>query len=254
MTHPSMVSDGAMIVRHETIVGHATLSGRGVIGRRALIGFGLTLGVAAILSSPTRAMAQRSAPPVMVPPVMIPPDAAPLAVVSMFNATLERMMRSGTTMPFKARFDMLAPAVDRAFDLATILSVSIGARWTGLDAAVKADLSTVFRTYTIASYVANFGGHEGEAFEIAPETRASGTDQIVRTRIAPRTGDGIKLDYVMRQSDAGWRAVDILADGTISRVAVQRSDFRGLLGRDGNTAALLDSLRKKIADLSGGAL
>ena len=194
-------------------------------------------------------MAQRS-----IPPVLVPPDAAPLAVVSMFNAALERMMRSSTATPFKARFDMLAPAVDRAFDLATILSVSIGARWTGLDAAVKADLSAVFRTYTIASYVANFGGHEGEAFEIEPETRASGADQIVRTRIAPRTGDGIKLDYVMRQSDAGWRAVDILADGTISRVAVQRSDFRGLLGRDGNTAALLDSLRKKIADLSGGAL
>ena len=220
-----------------------------MIGRRGLAVRGLGLGLALSLHTATSAAAQGAGP---APPV--PVGAPPEAVVASFNAALERMMRSGTATPFKARFDLLAPAVDRAFDLATILSVSIGARWAGMDAAVKADLSAVFRTYTIASYVANFGGHDGETFQIEPDTRASGADQIIRTRIVPRTGDGVKLDYVMRQSDAGWRAVDVLADGTISRVAVQRSDFRGLLGRDGNTAALLDSLRRKIADLSGGAM
>lgn len=222
---------------------------RGTIGRRGLVVRGLGLGLAMSLPGVTPAAAQgagRALP--------IPAGATPEAVVSMFTTALDRMMRAGIATPFKARFDMLAPAVDRTFDLATILSVSIGARWAGMDAAVKAELSTVFRTYTIASYVANFGGHDGETFQIEPESRSSGTDLVVRTRIVPRTGDGIKLDYVMRQSDAGWRAVDVLADGTISRVAVQRSDFRGLLGRDGNTPALLDSLRRKIADLSAGAL
>ena len=35
----------------------------------------------------------------------------------------------------------------------------------------------------------------------------------------------------MRQVNAdAWKAVDVLLDGTISRVAVQRSDFRSLLG------------------------
>lgn len=176
-----------------------------------------------------------------------------VAVVRGFVNALDRTMKAGAT-PFRARYDMLAPAVDRAFDLSTILTVSVGARWAAFDTAVKAELSDVFRTYTIASYVANFGAHDGEVFQVEPETRASGTDQVVRTRIVPRTGDAVKLDYVMRQSDAGWRAVDVLADGTISRVAVQRSDFRALLGRDGNTAALIESLRRKIADLSGGAL
>lgn len=222
---------------------------RGMIGRRRLVVRGLGLGLAMSLLDATSAAAQGAG---STSPN--PTGTAPEAVVAMFTAALDRMMRAGTTTPFKARFDMLAPAVDRTFDLAIILSVSIGARWAGIDAAVKAELSTVFRTYTIASYVANFGGHDGETFQIEPDTRASGADRIVRTRIVPRTGDGVKLDYVMRQSDAGWRAVDVLADGTISRVAVQRSDFRGLLGREGNTAALLDSLRRKIADLSGGAL
>ncbi len=42
----------------------------------------------------------------------------------------------------------------------------------------------------------------------------------------------------MRPDDAGgWRIVDVLLDGSISRVAVQRSDFRSLLGNGGAAGA-----------------
>jgi phospholipid transport system substrate-binding protein len=56
----------------------------------------------------------------------------------------------------------------------------------------------------------------------------------------------------MRDGGSGWRAVDVLADGSISRVAVQRSDFRRLLAQ-GGAQALVASLRSKSADLSDGA-
>jgi phospholipid transport system substrate-binding protein len=57
----------------------------------------------------------------------------------------------------------------------------------------------------------------------------------------------------MRDDSAAWRAVDVLLEGSISRVAVQRSDFRKILA-NGDTDALIASLRRKIADLSDGAL
>ena len=57
----------------------------------------------------------------------------------------------------------------------------------------------------------------------------------------------------MRQEGSGWKAVDVLADGSISRVAVQRSDFRRLVSR-GGAQALIESLNQKTNDLSGGAL
>jgi len=53
----------------------------------------------------------------------------------------------------------------------------------------------------------------------------------------------------MRNGPNGWRIVDVLADGAVSRVAVQRSDFRSLL-RSGGPAALQKSLETKAAALS----
>jgi phospholipid transport system substrate-binding protein len=57
----------------------------------------------------------------------------------------------------------------------------------------------------------------------------------------------------MRQNGGPWQAVDVLADGSISRVAVQRSDFRRLLA-NGGAQALMTSLDHKTADLSAGAV
>jgi len=66
------------------------------------------------------------------------------------------------------------------------------------------------------------------------------------------SGETHEIDYVMRQSGT-WRAVDVLADGSISRVAVQRSDFRRLV-MQGGAQALIESLNQKTSDLSGGAM
>jgi hypothetical protein len=47
--------------------------------------------------------------------------------------------------------------------------------------------------------------------------------------------------------------VDVLVDGTISRVAAQRSQMRSMVADNGG-AGLLVGLRQKTAELSGGTL
>jgi phospholipid transport system substrate-binding protein len=175
------------------------------------------------------------------------------APIAAFYAALEAQMQAGRTTPFRQRFHALAPIVERAFDLDTILRVSVGLRWSGLDAEARTALSRAFRRFTVASYVANFDKYEDEKFDIVPTLRAAGESRIVETHIIAANGDTIRMDYQMQNGPDGWRATDILLDGTISRVAVQRSDFRGLLAA-GNASALLASLEQKIADLSGGTL
>ncbi len=161
-------------------------------------------------------------------------------------------MKAGRSEPFGQRYAALAPVVTRAFDLDAILETSVGPRWSSFPPAEQEALRAEFARFTVASYVSSFNSFSGEKFEIAPETRAIGAEQVVSTRIIPTSGDPARLDYVMRQGGGGWQAVDVLLDGTISRVAVQRSDFRAMLG-SGGAEALLDSLKKKVATLSGGA-
>jgi phospholipid transport system substrate-binding protein len=179
-------------------------------------------------------------------------DTAPVASIQQLTDGLLQIMKAGSATPFSTRFDMLAPLIDRIFDLDAVLRTSVGSAWASLPPSQQDLLRPVFRRYTIASYVNSFNHFDGQRFNVEPQTRPLGNDeQIVRTRIIPPSGDGHELDYVMRNTGSGWRAVDVLADGTISRVAVQRSDFRRLLSR-GGAPALAESLATKSLGLSDG--
>ncbi len=177
---------------------------------------------------------------------------APVAPIKELCDALLRIMKAGNSTPFEQRFAMLAPVIDRVFNLSAILQVSVGPVWSSLPPDQHAVLLTAFRRYTIANYVNSFNNYNGQHFDTLPEVKSlPNGEQLVQTRITSASGESHELDYVMRQ-DGSWKAVDVLADGSISRVAVQRSDFRRLVAR-GGAQALIDSLNQKTADLSGGA-
>ena len=175
------------------------------------------------------------------------------APVEQLHAGLISIMKAGKTVSFRQRYETIAPVIGRTFDLAAILRQVVGPRWAALPTDQQAGLADAFRRYTIASYVANFDNYSGQRFDTAPVVRAVGNDRVVETRIASPDGRGHALDYVMRQEAGGWKVVDVLAEGSISRVASQRSEMRSLLA-DGSGTGLLVSLRQKTAELSGGIL
>jgi phospholipid transport system substrate-binding protein len=180
-------------------------------------------------------------------------DPAAIAPIKALCDGLLRVMRAGSATPFAQRFAILAPVIDQAFDLPAILQVSVGPTWSSLPPDQQAALLTAFRRYTVASYVSSFDNFNGQHFDIQPDTKAlPNGDQVVQTRIVSSSGESHELDYVMRREGGTWKAVDVLADGSISRVAVQRSDFRRLVTR-GGAQALIDMLDQKTKDLSGGA-
>ena len=177
----------------------------------------------------------------------------PAGPVEQLHAGLIAIMKAGKSASFRQRYDMIAPVVSRIFDLETILRQTVGRRWSLLPADQQAALGDAFRRYTIASYVANFDSYSDERFEVAPVARIVGSDRLVATRIATVSGKVHALDYLMRQEGGGWKVVDVLAEGSISRVAAQRSEMRSVLADSGGTG-LVVSLRQKTTELSGGIL
>jgi phospholipid transport system substrate-binding protein len=216
--------------------GAASVADRG-LGRRSLLAFAMLAAVP--LSRP--ALADTA-----------PADAT--ATIRQLNEALLATMKAAGRTDFGRRYQALAPAIDQAFDLPAVLSVSVGLGWATLSSDQQARLLDAFRRYTVASYVASFDNYAGQNFSVSPDVRSLGGGRVVvQSRITPVSGDAHELDYVLQQTGSGWKAVDVLAAGSISRVAVQRSDFRHLLSNGGGDA-LLASLQRKTSDLSGGAL
>jgi phospholipid transport system substrate-binding protein len=186
-------------------------------------------------------------------PRAVKADPAAVAPVKELCDALLGIMHAGGSAPFAQRFATLAPTIDRVFDLPTILQVSVGPNWSSVPPDQQTTLLAAFRRYTIASYVSSFDHFNGQRFDIQPDTKSlPNNEQVAQTKIVSSSGDSHELDYVMRREGGGWKVIDVLADGSISRVAVQRSDFRRLVTR-GGAAALIESLDQKTKDLSGGA-
>ena len=212
------------------------------VRRRWMLGFAAAAAIAApvwAMADPPSAGGSRA-------------DQAVLNPIEQLNQALIAVMKAGRATPFQQRYDMLAPAVENALDLPYILRISVGLGWSALSQDEQQALLAAFQRYTVASYLDNFDSYDGQQFVVSPDTRSGGNnEQVVSTQIIPKQGTGHKLDYVMRQVGNVWKAVDVLADGSISRVAVQRSDFSSLLSK-GGAPALVASLQQKTAALSRG--
>jgi phospholipid transport system substrate-binding protein len=207
-----------------------------LIGRRRLLGLAIPAFLAAASLRSARADTEADA-------------AAP---IQRLDAALLAAMKAGRSTPFTQRYASLEQVIEQTFDLDAVLAASIGLGWTGIPSDQKAQLLVAFRRYTVANYAANFDNYTGQTFQIAPVVRSVGNgDVIVSSEIIAADSTSHKLDYVMRNTASGWKAVDVLADGSISRVAVQRSDFRHLLN-SGGAPALAAGLQRKVAGLSGG--
>ncbi len=178
-------------------------------------------------------------------------SADPAAPITALDQALVTAMKTGK-QPFATRYAALAPSVDRAFNLPQILQTVVGLRWSGIPAPQQQKLLATFRAYTISSYVSNFNSDSGATIKVLPGTRSVAADRVVETEITPNSGDPTRIDYVMHQGSAGWQAVDVLEQGSISQVAVQRSDFRSLLA--GGPDKLIASLQSKIDTMSGGTI
>ena len=173
-----------------------------------------------------------------------------IAPIQRLDAALLAAMKAGRGTSFEQRYAALAPVVEQTFDLDAVLAGSVGLGWSGLPNDQKAQLLAAFRRYSVASYTVSFDNFNGQAFQVLPAVRTVGNGEvIVQTKFVSGDGSVTPFNYVMRNGPSGWKAVDVLAEGSISRVAMQRSDFRSLLA-SGGVPALVTALQHKVANLA----
>jgi phospholipid transport system substrate-binding protein len=174
--------------------------------------------------------------------------ADPQGNVRGFYDALLTTMRNGPTLGQSGRYARLAPVVDRIFDVPSMTRLAIGPTWATLSPAQQQQLVEAFRHYVAATYADRFDSYSGQQLQVTGE-RPYNADVIVQTKIIKSDGDTTTLDYLMRQNQGSWQISDVYLDGTISQLAIQRSEFYSILRRDG-VDGLVMALNRKV-DLLG---
>jgi len=174
---------------------------------------------------------------------------AATAVIERFHASILAVLRDAEALGYEGRFRRLAPAVEGAFDLAYMAEKVVGGQWKRLNENERQRWLLTFGQFMKANYAGRFVGYSGQSFEtLGNEPGAHGT-AIVRTRLHNPAGEDIDLTYRLRSIAPGWRIIDIYLKGTVSELALRRSEYSAVLERDGFDA-LLKVVEARIADLA----
>jgi phospholipid transport system substrate-binding protein len=178
-------------------------------------------------------------------------EGEPTAVIQHFYDDLLAVMKEAKRLSFDERYNRLAPAVTRTFELALMGRLSVGPDWPQLRPDQQQRLTNAFSRYTISVYANRFDDFNGERFEVDPNPTPNANGVIVQTRLVKSTGEKVLLNYLLRQGGDGWRAIDVYLSGTISELATRRSEFTAVL-HSGGADTLVKTLEQRIAALRTG--
>jgi phospholipid transport system substrate-binding protein len=158
--------------------------------------------------------------------------------------TLLSTMKDGRTLGQSGRYARLAPAVGRLFDVPLMARLAIGPSWAMLSPTQQQQVTEAFGHYISATYADRFDSYSGEQLQVTGE-QPYGAEVIVQTKIVKSTGDSVNLNYRVRENGGYWQIADVYLDGTISQLAMQRSEFHSILQREG-VDGLVMALNRKV--------
>jgi phospholipid transport system substrate-binding protein len=167
----------------------------------------------------------------------------PATVVGQFNDSLLAAMAQQGTPGYRSRYDILAAVVDKTFDISLMTRMAVGPGWVALPEDQQRRLTDAFRRFITSIFAARFDAFAGETFVIQGG-RAMGSGTLVENQLVTPGGERIQINYLMHETPDGWRAVDVYLNGTISELAVHRSEFTAILKRSG-AEGLIAALDRK---------
>lgn len=176
---------------------------------------------------------------------------APTKVIETMHAGMLEVMRTSATTTFEERAAKLEPVIDTAYDLDFMGRKSLGKSFDSLSPEDQKRWLETFHRFMVANYAGRFTSFSGQKFETLGEEPAAQETVLVRTRLVDPGKENVDLAYRLRQQDGAWKIIDVYLKGTVSELALRRSDFTATLDREG-FPALMTNLDGKIDDLRAG--
>ena len=173
---------------------------------------------------------------------------SPASVIEAFHAGLLSIMKEAEALGFEGRIDRLAPLMAGTFDLDFMASKTVGRHWRKLSDEDKLRWAETFTRFTTANYAGRFTGFTGEEFVTLGVEDAARETRVVMTKIVIPDDEDVQLNYRVINRDGVWRVIDVYLNGTVSELALRRSEYSSALKREG-FEQLVASIENKIEDL-----
>lgn len=179
------------------------------------------------------------------------PDAR--ATVARLNDAILALMRGAAGRePARERLQRFLPVMLDTFDLEAALRVAAAPYFDRAAEPEKRQALDAFARRSAAQYVDRFDSYDGQRIEITGERPAPRGMLLVDTDLVRAGKAPVRLSYLLRPEGDRWRILDVLAKGTVSQLATQRSEFQSTL-RGGGLAALTRDLNSNADRILGGA-
>ncbi len=172
-------------------------------------------------------------------------------VVDALHEMLVGVMQRADELGFDGRYERIDPVLRDLFDLDFMAAKTVGRHWRRLETDDRRRLLETFAQFTISTYAGRFNGFGGESFERVSTTEAPRDRRYVRTMLHRPDDEDLEINYLLHERGGRWRIIDVLLRGTVSELALRRSEYTSVIARDG-FEALLANLQEKIGDLARG--
>lgn len=173
----------------------------------------------------------------------------PAAPVHKLCDSLIEAMKEGDKLGMQGRENKLRPVIFAAYDMTAVTKTTLGTSANKLSPEDLQKLSEAYGRFSVATYADQFAKYGGEHFEVGePRPGALAGTIVVPSVIVGGDGSRTEIDYVMHEANGGWGITDVLFNGSISQVAVRRSEFVPIFRQNG-LQALVEILDQKTAAL-----
>lgn len=176
-------------------------------------------------------------------------ESDPTQPIRLLCERLVEVMKLGNQQGFEGRENKLRPVITAVYDMGAVTKNTLGLSASKLSPEEASQLADAYSRLSVATYADQFSSYAGEHFEIdAPRPGANGMT-IVPSWIVGGDGSRTGIDYLMHETDGQWRIVDVLFQGSVSQVAVRRSEFVPIFRQSGIAAliAMLDNKTQALA-------
>ncbi len=179
------------------------------------------------------------------PAVAAAPEGGALAHVAGLCDDLHGVLEQSNDIGYEQRYALLAPILAASFDLEYMARQAVGRGFLDLDEGKRQLWYDLFAQYMVSNYAARFDHYSEQRFEVLGDEPGARDTVLVSTRIVDPAQENVDMGYRLRQTVGGWRVIDVYLKGTVSELALRRSEYSAVLKREGFDS-LVAKVREKI--------